>query len=156
MQRKSLGLAVVLTFFFGPLGLFYATLSGGLIMCLTPIVLVGILIFGTLAESEFLVFSSFFLMMIFAISYWVICVIWAVAAVNSHNGEVDEREREAELIRYMTYPKASDAAPQFSNNTIHIHTQESPKIPYKPTLQEWRRNNPNGSINDYYRIHGGG
>ena len=156
MQRKSLGLAVVLTLFFGPLGLFYASVSGGLIMCLSPFILGGILIFGALAESDFLVFSSFLLMMIFAISYWVICIIWSVTAVNEHNREVDEREREAELIRYMTYPKASDAAPQFSNNTIHIHTQESPKIPDKPTLQEWKRNNPNGSINDYYRIHGGG
>jgi len=152
-NKKSLGLAVVLTLFFGPLGLFYATVSGGLIMCLAPFILFGILIFGAFADSTFLVASSFFLIMIFAISYWVICVIWAATAVSSHNSEVSEKEKQAELLRMINYSRPSDISLNISYDSKRISDQELQLNSDRPSLQEWRKKNPKSSINDYYRIY---
>ena len=36
-QPKSIGISILLTFFLGPIGLFYSTIVGGLIMTLLPI-----------------------------------------------------------------------------------------------------------------------
>ena len=66
-NQKSAGLAIVLALFFGPLGLFYATVSGGAIMCVISII-VGIFTMGI-----GLIFTQ------------IACVIWAVMAVNGQN-----------------------------------------------------------------------
>ncbi|MFR9651656.1 MAG: hypothetical protein SNG35_06510 [Rikenellaceae bacterium] len=66
---KSVGLALVLTFFFGPLGMFYSTIAGAIVMfILTPII--SIVTVG------------------FALPVmWIIQLIWAgVAASNSNKG----------------------------------------------------------------------
>ena len=65
--QKSTGVALALTFFFGPLGLLYASVPGGIIMLVLTVV-VGIFTLG-----------------IGAILGWIISMIWAVVAVNSHN-----------------------------------------------------------------------
>ena len=44
-QRKSTILALVLCFFFGPLGMFYSTVPGAIIMCILYVV-IGILTLG--------------------------------------------------------------------------------------------------------------
>jgi hypothetical protein len=98
-KTKSLGLAVVLTLFFGPLGLFYATITGGLIMTFTPILLVIVLILGAGIGSTFLLASSAILLIVFGISYWIICVIWAVISINDHNNNVIDNERRIELLK---------------------------------------------------------
>ncbi len=66
-NRKSAGLAFILTFFFGPLGMLYSTVIGGVIMFLIDIV-VGIFTLGL----GFLI-------------TWPIQIIWAIVAVNNHN-----------------------------------------------------------------------
>ncbi|MBN3662084.1 MAG: hypothetical protein FQY80_03495, partial [Ornithobacterium rhinotracheale] len=38
-ERKSVGLSLLLTFFFGPLGMLYSTISGAIIMLIISIVL---------------------------------------------------------------------------------------------------------------------
>lgn len=67
---KSMGMAIILTAIFGPLGMFYSTIVGGIIMFLVSI---GVLIFT--AGLGFL-FT------------WPICIIWAAVAVKSHNDAV--------------------------------------------------------------------
>jgi hypothetical protein len=64
---KSIGLALVLTFFFGPLGMLYSTTTGGIVMFIVTIVVgiftVGIGLFVT----------------------WPICMIWAAVAASNSN-----------------------------------------------------------------------
>jgi TM2 domain-containing membrane protein YozV len=67
MNQKSTGVALLLTFFFGPLGLFYSSVMGGVIMLLVG----GIIIVFTVGIGSILV--------------WPICMIWAVMATSSHN-----------------------------------------------------------------------
>lgn len=70
MQKKSMVAAILLSLFFGPLGLFYATIKGGVIMLVLSIVL----LFFTFG------FSLFFM--------WIPCVIWAYIAVDKYNKEL--------------------------------------------------------------------
>lgn len=66
-QKKSMAAALVLTFFFGPLGLFYASIIGGIIMlALSVFVLIFTLGFGFLFT-------------------WPITMIWAAIAVDRAN-----------------------------------------------------------------------
>ena len=60
----------LLTFLFGPLGMFYSTVSGAVIMLIVSIVLAAF----TLGFSIFIT--------------WPICMIWGAVAVNSYNTAV--------------------------------------------------------------------
>jgi hypothetical protein len=67
MNKKSMGVALLLTFFFGPLGLFYSSVIGGVVM----------LVFG----GAIIVFTAG----IGAVLVWPICMIWAGVATSAHN-----------------------------------------------------------------------
>jgi uncharacterized membrane protein YdbT with pleckstrin-like domain len=67
MPTKSVALSFILAFFFGPLGMLYSTVAGGLIMLMVSI-LVGCLTLG----SGLLI-------------TWPICIIWAMVAASSYN-----------------------------------------------------------------------
>jgi hypothetical protein len=81
IKHKSVGLVILLTFFFGPFGMFYSTYKGGLVMLLLPICL----FFGMLSFSD----SAFDALLVFAIFlsffYWLICIIWAAIAASNFN-----------------------------------------------------------------------
>jgi len=64
---KSMGVAILLAFLFGPLGLLYATVKGGLIM-MGISVLVGIVTFG-----------------LGLVVIWPVCMVWAAVASKNHN-----------------------------------------------------------------------
>lgn len=64
---KSVGIALILTLLFGPLGLLYATVTGGLIM-ITIGVILGVLTLG----MAFIV-------------VWPISIIWSYFAVKKYN-----------------------------------------------------------------------
>ena len=68
-NQKSVLAAFLLTFFFGPLGLLYASIMGGIIM----IVISAIVAFFTLGFGLIITFP--------------ICIIWSIVAVNSFNAE---------------------------------------------------------------------
>jgi hypothetical protein len=64
---KSVGISIILTVLFGPLGMFYTTILGGVIMTImTLVAFVVTLGFG-------------------AILTWPICVIWGAIAAKSYN-----------------------------------------------------------------------
>ncbi len=67
MNQKSVGVTILLTVLFGPLGMFYSTVAGGIVMFLLSL-LVGIFTLG---------FGL--------IVTWPICIIWAVIATNTKN-----------------------------------------------------------------------
>jgi hypothetical protein len=66
-STKNVGVSILLTFFFGPLGMLYSTVLGGIIMIVVT-VLVFFITFG---------FGTFLT--------WPICVIWGALAAHNYN-----------------------------------------------------------------------
>lgn len=64
-EGKSVGLAFLLAFFFGPLGLLYASVAGGFIMIILSI-FIGVVTLG-----------------MGLIVTWIICILWAVIAAGN-------------------------------------------------------------------------
>lgn len=75
MKKKSVAAALLLTFFFGPIGLMYATVIGGLLFTVV---------------SVFAAFATFGLSL--AIT-WPLSMVWAAIAVNRHNDTADIERR---------------------------------------------------------------
>jgi hypothetical protein len=70
---KSVGVAILLSFLFGPLGMFYSTVPGGLVMLfVSPIVILVTFGFGIFVTHP-------------------ICIIWAAVAASNHNANVYAR-----------------------------------------------------------------
>ncbi|HEX6042043.1 hypothetical protein [Longimicrobium sp.] len=69
-ERKSVGLAALLAFFFGPLGMAYATVGGAIAMCFISLFLMVV----TMGLGLFIT--------------WPISVLWAVHAAQEHNRRV--------------------------------------------------------------------
>jgi hypothetical protein len=74
-STKNVGLAIVLSVLFGPLGMLYATVLGGVIMIFVNLI-VGFLTFG---------FGL--------ILTWPIGIIWTVIAANSYNKKLTSGQR---------------------------------------------------------------
>lgn len=69
-STKSVGLAIVLAFFFGPLGMLYSTVTGALVMLVVNLV-VALLTFG-----------------LGLVLTWPICVVWAAVSASTHNDRI--------------------------------------------------------------------
>ena len=70
-KQKSVAVAFILAFFFGPLGLLYASVAGGIIMMVLGVI-IGIFTLG-----------------IGLIVAWVASIIWAVVAANMANKKLN-------------------------------------------------------------------
>ena len=74
-QTKSIGIAILLTLLFGPLGLFYASVTAGLIMTFTPVlfyILFLILFIHGASEGNLsltLLYGSLGISIIFGLTY---------------------------------------------------------------------------------------
>lgn len=75
-KTKSMGIAILLTVLFGPLGMLYSTILGAIIMIIVSVV-VAILTLG-----------------IGLIVTWPICIIWAAAATSSYNKKLLAGQRK--------------------------------------------------------------
>ncbi len=64
IERKSVGLALLLTILFGPLGMLYSTVMGALIM----LVVTSVLAYFTFGASLFVT--------------WPLCVVWGCLAAR--------------------------------------------------------------------------
>lgn len=64
---KSMGLSIILTVIFGPLGMFYSTISGAIVM----LILTGIVGFFTVGFGLLVT--------------WPVCIIWGALAVKGYN-----------------------------------------------------------------------
>lgn len=71
-KQKSLAAAILLTIFFGPLGLLYSSVMGGIAMIVLGL-LIGIFTLG-----------------VGLVIVWPICIVWAVVAVNMANKKQDK------------------------------------------------------------------
>lgn len=72
-EEKSLFRALLLTLLFGPIGLFYASVIGGVLMTALAIGL-GAATYG-----------------LGALAVWPLCWIWAIGAASAHNSRVNRR-----------------------------------------------------------------
>lgn len=64
---KNVGIAILLTVLFGPLGMFYSTIVGAIVMMVISLIIgVVTLGFGLLLT-------------------WPVCIIWGALAANAHN-----------------------------------------------------------------------
>lgn len=67
LSPKNVGVAIILTVLFGPLGMFYSTITGGIVM------MVVTLIVAVLTVGLGLVVT------------WPVCIIWGAMAASAHN-----------------------------------------------------------------------
>jgi len=79
---KSVGLSMILTILFGPLGMFYSTIWGGIVM---GIVHLFILVFAIFT------FGLGYILFFFT---WPICVLWGALAASSYNKKLLAGERQ--------------------------------------------------------------
>ena len=86
--QKSVGVAFVLTFFFGVLGMFYATVPGALILIgitlaaiVLATILIGVLSVLTLGYGAVL----FGLVPFIGVAAWITSIIWGCLAASRHN-----------------------------------------------------------------------
>ena len=99
-KSKSVGLAFVLTFLFGPLGLFYSSVVGGVVMLIITVI-IGIISFG------FLAFLT-----------WIPCIIWGVVSANNANKKMlddvkmndSTQIRDQEILDYTNEKETSFCA----------------------------------------------
>lgn len=70
VSTKSVGVAILLAFLFGPLGMLYSTVTGALVMLLIYLV-AGLFTLG------------FGLLLL-----WPFCVVWAAVCASTHNDRV--------------------------------------------------------------------
>lgn len=78
---KSAGIAILLTLLFGPIGLFYASVNGGLIMTFGPVI---IFLISTTGRAETMILELMLVTYFILFSY-LTCMIWAVVAVKRYN-----------------------------------------------------------------------
>lgn len=90
--QKSMAVALILTFLFGPLGLFYASVTGGIVLLLA-----GML---TLVAS----FFTFGLASVFFPVIWIASMIWAALAAAGKEKAVITQ------VKQGNYKAAVDAA----------------------------------------------
>lgn len=91
--QKSAGISIILTILFGSLGLFYSTISGGLII--TFLFAPGL--FVILAMGHYIA------AILLALAFYPICIIWGVRAVNKYNDKLMKGEDTTESFEYSTY-----------------------------------------------------
>jgi hypothetical protein len=153
---KSVGIAILLTILFGPIGLFYASISSALIMICAPILVFALFLIGVLQENSTLMNLSVGLLLFFALTYWLICIIWAIISVNEYNKEIEnENSRQFELWDSIYGKDQKQVVINVNRDTPKISTSEQGvKVSSKPSLQEWAKSNPGRSINDYYAKYG--
>jgi hypothetical protein len=107
-QAKSMGVAVALTVLFGPFGLFYVSVLGGIVL------------------SAITLLSAFFL----GILTWPAAIIWAVIGVNQHNAALMLGMQSAQPIHAHPQHPGQQIAPPVSPQTSK--TTSRPRIKLSP------------------------
>lgn len=152
-SHKSVGIAILLTFLFGSVGLLYASVLGGLLMTFTPIILAIILFFGFI-KNDFLIMGWSFGLLIFAgLTFWLINIIWAAISVKNYNRKIDEEaKRQFEIWNNLNHTDKNQPTIKINQNQIEgkFSSEKIQEISNKPNIQDWLKNNPSMTINDYY------
>jgi hypothetical protein len=153
-STKSVGLGILLTLLLGPIGLFYSTVWGGIIMTFGPVLLIVLGFLGMSIQSEFMQLVASATLIIYLLLWWLICLVWSVIAVNQYNRKIMSRS----IYNTPHYPvRAGTESPSYiADNKKQLPS--SPTHPLDrgsfnqdvPNIQDWLRANPDKGINDYY------
>lgn len=86
VKQKSVIGAIVLTIMFGPFGMLYSTVKGGLTMLFLPILnlIIVVLLMGADFTEIGLTFGVISVVFYF-VAYYFICIIWAARAASNKN-----------------------------------------------------------------------
>jgi hypothetical protein len=91
-KKKSMGMALILVLFFGPVGLLYSSVLGGLVLLGLPVCL---LILATSIGSHMgntqAAGSLIALVFVLLIPEWIVSLIWAAIAVSGHNRRIERK-----------------------------------------------------------------
>lgn len=97
IEKKSILTSVLLTILFGPLGLFYSSVSTAINMLVAPVIALFIGLLLPVLCTEALNYNDFFcylggiywiLFLIFVIIYYPLCIILAITKVNMANKQI--------------------------------------------------------------------
>ncbi len=111
---KSKGIAVLLVFFFGGIGLFYASITGGIIMGLVaPLAVFTFLVLSTTMHSALIVT----LVIIFCCLYHLLCLIWALNSIHNYNKRIIA---ESNSFNQTAYPTSGE----LNNRSINLNDKE--------------------------------
>lgn len=83
--KKSIGISILLTLLLSPIGLFYSTILGGLVMAMIPLLLGAIFLMSIFSYNESLLMTSFTLLILFGLFWWIIAVVWGIFSVSRYN-----------------------------------------------------------------------
>ncbi len=144
---KSAGIAILLTILFGPIGLFYASVTAGITMTvLVPIVLILITLLAAYADVALLEYTVIAVLVV-CIFYWLICLIYAVTAVQAYNRKIEEEYERQQRIHNETN-QSLQFKPSFQK--LDNYNQDNFTNTHKPNMQDWMKENPGKGINDYF------
>jgi len=116
-KQKSVGVAFLLTFLFGPLGLLYASVVGGIVMFILGI-LIAIVTFG---------FGLVFV--------WIGCIIWAIIAVNNANKRMASGAGININTNFGNPPIQQPPTIQTINPQPQVQQQYTPPVQQPQTIQ---------------------
>ena len=87
VKHKSVGVALLLTFLFGPFGMLYSTVLGAGTMLLLPIIITISLVEINHVNADYYTVGTYFFAGIFFYGtfYWFICIVWAAIAASRSN-----------------------------------------------------------------------
>ena len=108
-NKKSTGVALLLSLFFGPLGLLYASVSGGIIMLVVSL------------------FVGFVTLGIGLIVTNIICVIWAVIAVQNHNKKSTQAVQQSSGTTSQSVSQPPNTTNQFTGPVSFEQSQVFPQ-----------------------------
>ncbi len=83
---KSMVVAFLLAFFFGPLGMLYSTVPGALIMLAINAIAIPIISLATFGMGWFLYVPS-----------WLTCILWSMLAVRGRDRQVWQSIRQGDF-----------------------------------------------------------
>ena len=110
-RTKSMGIAFVLTFLFGPLGMFYSTVVGGIVMLIISIPVV-IITFG---------FGLFITQ--------PVCIIWGMIAASMHNKKLLAGAAQSSVSTARPAPTTASPAPAVTAETVATPFSPAPTQP---------------------------
>lgn len=94
LPQKSVGVAFLLTFLFGPFGMFYSTVTGALVLLVISVVLslvagllIGLISLATFGLGAFLMILA----PLAGLPIWITSMIWGCLAASHHNDRVREQ-----------------------------------------------------------------
>jgi hypothetical protein len=153
-STKSVGIGILLTLLFGPVGLFYSSVFGGIVMTFSPILLLLIFFLGLGMHSELISTIAGLAYLITWALWWLICMIWSAIAIKQYNKTIINQSNYN--ISYYPANPTSGLPSYLASHTKQLASQETNLLPAEklnnnvPNIQDWLKANPNKGVNDYY------